>query len=197
MASLSNPAARRNLGLNLSDDEAATLLRDSTATESLYMDWLRRRALQQGSSGTELSSPPARMMPLAVPGPAAHVGPPAPDSAWASGSGMPTPGWYPDGTGAVRWWDGATWISAVSSVSPTVRPVNALSAWGLGLGITAVVFNVLLVPGVLAVVFGSVGVSRSASRGTGRRAGLWAIWLGAIGTVVAIVRLIQASEYYF
>ncbi|WP_374204670.1 DUF2510 domain-containing protein [Rathayibacter sp. VKM Ac-2929] len=136
------------------------------------------------------------MTPSTASASASHVGPPAPNSARASGSGMPAPGWYPDGTGTVRWWDGTTWTTTTST-TPPARPANALSAWGLGLGITAMLFNILLLPGVLAVIFGSVGVSRSASRGTGRRAGLWAIWLGAIGTVVAIVRLAQAGAYYF
>lgn len=190
-ASLGNTAARRYLGLNLSDDEAVAILNDDHATTSLYMEWLRQRALRPTALGagaglsSQVSQPfTATARPFTSP-----VGPGSP------GEEAPKPGWYADMSGSTRWWDGRRWLEEVSAPHAPAKPSNAMSSWGLGLGIAAMFLNFLLVPGVLAIVFGSVGVNRSASRGTGRGAGLWGIWLGAIGTVVALVRFVLALAY--
>jgi uncharacterized Tic20 family protein len=34
-----------------------------------------------------------------------------------AGSGLPPPGWYPDPTGTLRWWDGRAWSAAVAASS--------------------------------------------------------------------------------
>lgn len=39
------------------------------------------------------------------------------------GAGVPPPGWYPDGTGGTRWWDGQGWTAHVSP--PAQPPVAA------------------------------------------------------------------------
>ncbi len=78
---------------------------------------------------------------------------------------MTPPGWYDDGSGRQRWWDGSSWTelfaphpsAAVAQVSPAVSGPRKMSRrdlwWGLGGGAAvlvaaAVTASVLLLPGL-------------------------------------------------
>lgn len=61
------------------------------------------------------------------------------------------PGWYEDGSGSLRWWDGAAWTEHFASVAPQPAPASAprkgMRWWGW----------TLLATGVLALVAAGVG----------------------------------------
>lgn len=109
-------------------------------------------------------------------------------------------GWYPDPerTAASRFWDGSAWTEHTKGTAPLYAPPqpgsatppdqamplqdaqrNGIATAGLVLGIVALVLDVALIPTVLALVFGGVGLSRAAAR-------------GGVGRVRAIVGLVLA-----
>jgi len=129
-------------------------------------------------------------------------------------------GWYadPDRVGATRFWDGAVWTEHVKGApgrfAPPVagrgiRPVapppgapypaalprlaprrNRMATAGLTFGVVSLVANVLLVPTILGIVFGAVGIARASRRGgIGRARGIVGIVLAALGVVAAGVQL--------
>ncbi len=122
------------------------------------------------------------------------------------------PGWYQEPpTGRQRWWDGIQWgfyppeghaASAVrpsGSTGPTTypyarvaypapyrRPTNGMATASLVLGIIGVVMCTFIVPSVLAVVFGIIGVRRANRLGReGKGKAVWGLVLG--GFVLAIL----------
>lgn len=78
---------------------------------------------------------------------------------------MPNPGWYDDGTGHQRWWDGTVWTEHVqpqmapSPVAPAGAParkgVSPLAVLGIVSGV--VVLSLVAVSVVAQIVFQNVG----------------------------------------
>jgi hypothetical protein len=127
------------------------------------------------------------------------------------------PGWYPEhGTRRYRWWDGIQWAfyapdeqaaPAPATVGPTPtnpyagvvypttyrRPTNSMATASLVLGIVGMVTCTLVVPSLLAVVFGIVGLRR-ANRpgGVGSGKAVWGVVLG--GFMLAIVIIIGVGS---
>ena len=122
------------------------------------------------------------------------------------------PGWYPDprGTSATRFWDGSEWTQHVRGtgtrfappaareagepglVAPLVTlPRNGLATAALVLGIASLVANLLLIPSILAVVFGVVGLVRAARfGGSGEGRAIGGILLGVGGVLAVLVELV-------
>ena len=122
------------------------------------------------------------------------------------------PGWYPDprGTSATRFWDGSEWTQHVRGtgtrfappaardagepglVAPLVTlPRNGLATAALVLGIASLVANLLLIPSILAVVFGVVGLVRGARfGGSGEGRAIGGILLGVGGVLAVLVELV-------
>lgn len=127
------------------------------------------------------------------------------------------PGWYPEpATGRQRWWDGVQWAyyppegQAAGAVRPSRspgptptnpyagvvypatyrRPTNGMATASLVLGIIGMVMCTFVIPSVLAVVFGIIGV-RTASQlgGTGKGKAIWGLSLGAVVLFVLTVAL--------
>jgi Domain of unknown function (DUF4190) len=73
---------------------------------------------------------------------------------------------------------------------------NGMAIAGLVCGIVGIfIFEVIL--GVLAIIFGGIGVSR-ANRGAGRRGMAWAgVILGAIDIVLFVVVLAVSAKHHF
>lgn len=128
------------------------------------------------------------------------------------------PGWYPDPTGRFehRYFNGVTWtgdvatdgrrmVDAYADASATPGG-NGLATAALVCGIVAAVFGALIflfvvaAPlGVVAVVFSLIGLRRASRVGSGRRAaiaglvlGAAALALSAIGVVVSWDELVDA-----
>ena len=87
------------------------------------------------------------------------------------------PGWYadPTGPGTARWWSGQDWtqhVQALPAATPVAPPSTLLMPKAEGLatrslvwGIVAVVFNVILAPSVLAIVYGAIALSNGRTLG--------------------------------
>jgi hypothetical protein len=87
-----------------------------------------------------------------------------------------------------------TRMQADSGVQPTSRS-NGMAIAGLVCGIVGLfIFEIIL--GVLAIIFGGIGVSR-ANRGAGRRGLAWAgVILGAIDVVLFVVLLAVSAKHH-
>lgn len=107
-------------------------------------------------------------------------------------------GWYNDGSGRQRWWDGTAWGQfAEPALSETHLPATVMEtprSKPKGLAIAALIVGILafltgLLPvvgavlGIVAVILGIVAVVKRQSKGMA----ITAIVLGAIATVVSIV----------
>jgi hypothetical protein len=132
----------------------------------------------------------------------------------------PAAGWYPDPrrAAAARFWDGSAWTehtkgrparfappavggaapppaSPPGSWSPAALPrlaprSNGMATAGLTFGIVSLLANLLLVPTLLGIVFGAIGVARSSRRGgVGRARGIVGMVLAAVGVLAAGVQL--------
>ncbi len=121
-------------------------------------------------------------------------------------------GWYPDPerVAASRFWDGSGWtehtkgrapqdappvpgtavdrdqaITGPTPASMSAESKNGMATAALVLGIVALLLDVLLVPTVLAIVFGAIGISRAGTRGgLGRARAIVAIVLGVVALPV-------------
>lgn len=119
---------------------------------------------------------------------------------------MTAPGWYDDGTGRQRWWDGSQWTDSYAPGQPagTPPPPAAVAppqnvpknVWGvlsLVAGIAAIVLAWALlgaVVGVAGLVFGAIGVA-AARKGlaTNKQMSVWGIILSVVAMVLAAVFL--------
>ena len=120
------------------------------------------------------------------------------------------PGWFPEApTGRQRWWDGIQWafyapdVAAAAAPTPLrptptnpyagvvypttyAHPTNGMATASLVLGIIGVVACTFVVPSLLALVFGTLGLLAASSRGgVGKGKAIWGIVLG--GLVLAIL----------
>jgi hypothetical protein len=74
-------------------------------------------------------------------------------------SATPPPGWYPDGQGNTRWWDGAQWTAmdqaaaGSAAMAPSVRPPGKRPVWPWA------VIGVLGLVGIVMVVTAVAGPS--------------------------------------
>jgi hypothetical protein len=104
----------------------------------------------------------------------------------------PAPGWYDDGSGAKRWWDGVQW--STQYVAPTASPVQRFSGvaiTGFVLALVAAVCTYVVGAGVIlglfGIVFSCVGISATAQmRGRG---------LAVAGLIIAALALIAAVSH--
>ena len=81
----------------------------------------------------------------------------------AASPAVPGPGWYPDGTGVVRWWDGRQWApygDVLAEVPGYAGPRRRRPA---GRGLLAVACGVVVLLAVVAVVVGVRGSQHSAA----------------------------------
>lgn len=89
----------------------------------------------------------------------------------------PPPGWYPDASGARRWWDGAEWAEDLEEAP--VRQRNSLGIVSLAIALFALIAASLSFPQVFTwvVSFISVGLAVGALclRGRGRGSAIWGI----------------------
>ncbi|MCU1472596.1 DUF2510 domain-containing protein [Amnibacterium sp.] len=128
------------------------------------------------------------------------------------------PGWFPDPerVGSTRFWDGTAWTEHVRGAparfappapgAPPVAPPpgapysatlprlaprsNGMASAGLSFGIVSLLANVLLVPTVLGIAFGAIGIARAPRRGgVGQARAIVGIVLSAVGIVAAGVQL--------
>jgi hypothetical protein len=59
------------------------------------------------------------------------------------------PGWYPDGQGATRWWDGQRWTSHTAdhlpapTTAPTARKSSSAAMWSMLFGAWGLFFTLL------------------------------------------------------
>lgn len=67
---------------------------------------------------------------------------------------VPGPGWYPDGTGAVRWWDGRQWAPYGDVLADAPRSAGRRGRRPEGRALLAVACGVVALLAVVAVVVG-------------------------------------------
>ncbi len=130
------------------------------------------------------------------------------------------PGWYHEPTtGRPRWWDGIQWafyppegedVTAsrlptpggptaptaadpyTGVVYPTAyqHPTNGMATASLVLGIIGVVTCTLILPSLLAVIFGIIGVRTANQRGgVGKGKAIWGLVLGGLVVFVLTIAL--------
>ncbi|MFT4157468.1 MAG: DUF2510 domain-containing protein [Microbacterium sp.] len=118
-------------------------------------------------------------------------------------------GWYDDGTGQHRWWDGTQWTDAVAPTpvtqsapvaqsAPVTRRAPVLGFTGLGLAVTGTllacmpaVFGLGVIVLLAAFIVSMIGVFR---KGTAKWPSIIGMTLavlgGAIGTVILVLSLL-------
>jgi hypothetical protein len=74
-----------------------------------------------------------------------------------------------------------------------VRPTNGMAVASLVLGIVGILLFLWVIPSILAIIFGAIGVGQSSMRG-GRTMALWGLWLGIAGPVLFIVVFVAAMS---
>ena len=133
----------------------------------------------------------------------------------------PAAGWYPDPSGGANaWWNGRAWAdgsrdrpapaqetssrlgvpfpsgdssSGLAGTGDDLAGVaNKPATIGFVLGLAAMVVNPVLVCGLAAIVFASIGVNRATLMGqqgfsaVGKRKAAWGLGLGLLATAVSI-----------
>lgn len=124
-------------------------------------------------------------------------------------------GWYPDPQGGrvQRWWDGCRWTehTHLPALSPGVpgpgslydaakdatAGKNSAGTWSMVLGILAVVLGIPLVTvlwsvlaGVAAIVWGAIGLGRSARFGVKRGTSIAGLILGVATLLITLIWLV-------
>lgn len=107
-------------------------------------------------------------------------------------------GWYPDGQGRMRWWDGTAWTEQYSPatgvpVAPVMLVVrrNGLATAAMVLGIIAAVLSftvifiyIAMVLGVIAVILGIIGLVMAKDLGG---VGIGPAWTGIVLSVIPFI----------
>ncbi len=114
-------------------------------------------------------------------------------------------GWYDDGTGQFRWWDGAAWTiyapstSAIGTKPPggwAVSPLQLVSLVAAILAVvgaivhTTVIDWVAVVLGAIAIVAGAFGILDARRRGRAGTVGIIGIFVGGVALIVPIALLL-------
>jgi hypothetical protein len=118
-------------------------------------------------------------------------------------------GWYNDPTlpETQRYRGGSSWSEHRRAIfaqplQPTPAASNGFSNAGLTCSLVALVFNPLLLLSALGFTFGCIGLSRSARTldadglEIGRGAGIWAMWLGVITTILTVMAFVLWSANF-
>lgn len=112
----------------------------------------------------------------------------------------PPAGWYPDGNGKNRWWDGTTWgrfqeelpLSGAAAADPPPQTSGGVS----GVDVAAIILAILLAP--VGLVLGIVAFSKARKAGRPRGLALTAIIVGALlslaGLVVSAIITVVATQ---
>ena len=110
------------------------------------------------------------------------------------------PGWYDDGSGRQRWWDGQQWTdhvpvqpAPVYMVQAPRRPTNGVAIAGFVLSLVALGL-LILAPFVafIGLIFSLVGFNESRRTGAGRSLAIWGICLSAIPLLYVAVSAIYS-----
>ncbi|MEZ3155536.1 NINE protein [Microbacterium sp. BWR-S6Y] len=96
-ALLTNPAARRSVGIDMSDAQARSIASDEALSRAHYDHW--QRNYRPGVVVVPEAASSAALEPARV---------------------SPPPGWYPGQGGQMQWWDGAQWVQGAYAPTPVV-----------------------------------------------------------------------------
>lgn len=109
------------------------------------------------------------------------AGPPPPPS-------VPPSGWYPDGTGSLRWWDGASWTESAVSLHSD-RPWAAISH------ISLFAFAVIA-PLLILLTFGRRDpfVKHHASEALNAQIWFFILWNALIGSFVVVALTVAGTQ---
>lgn len=114
-------------------------------------------------------------------------------------------GWYPNQYGQLQWWDGFAWGPLADAPPPTPR-VNGFAVTALVAAILVIpagllalfsgtvwpVYTLGLLPIILAVTFGFLGLHRAKSTGTGKQLAIVALILAAFFVLFPLLRVLQS-----
>lgn len=114
---------------------------------------------------------------------------------------MSTPGWYDDGTGRQRWWDGQQWGPFADAVPARGTGVG-LAPRPRGLAIAALVVGIVaflagwvpvlgLILGAVAALLGIIALAKKQPKGLG----VTGLVLGAIAVIVSLAMTIGFSTF--
>jgi hypothetical protein len=108
-------------------------------------------------------------------------------------------GWYPNGVNSQTYWDGRAWTD---QHAPLSRPPRQPASWVARLGLAASILAVVLygaalaeklgyapyiLVGLLGLILGIVGTSRSHFAGGSKAVGIWAIVLAVAPFLLSVV----------
>lgn len=104
-------------------------------------------------------------------------------------------GWYDDGHGVMRWWDGQQWGPAQPAPLPVRHKFSGVAIAGFVLAVVSVLLFVTQVGAIilagLAIVFSIAGMADKTRRGRGFAAA--GLIIGAAGMTLTILNIIAVS----
>lgn len=126
----------------------------------------------------------------------------------------PAPGWYDDGSGRQRWWDGTAWgpFATAQASSPeaptTVKPKNPAGTWAAITGAIALVLSIfgsaaggavlgiVFIVALVAFITGIVGtvIATRLTPHVSLGVSIFGIVVGVAAPVVTIVTLVRIAS---